>query len=82
MNDFHRYPELVTLDKRPEILAVREAIATEKLHGSNFRVYFPAGLQSASEVRFGSRNEIFADGDTIFFGGRPGRWVRSNPGLL
>ncbi len=82
MNDFHRYPELVTLDKRPEILAVREAIATEKLHGSNFRVYFPAGLQSASEVRFGSRNEIFADGDTSFFGGRPVRWFRDNPGLL
>lgn len=82
MNDFHRYPELVTLDKRPEILAVREAIATEKLHGSNFRVHFPAGLASAAEVRFGSRNEIFADGDTSFHGGRPARWFRDNPGLL
>ena len=78
MDDFHKYPELVTLDKRPEMLAVRQAVATEKLHGSNFRVYFPEGIKSPDEIRFGSRNDVFAVGDTGFYGGRPTRWFRDN----
>jgi len=82
MDDFHKYPELVTLDKRPEMLAVREAIATEKLHGSNFRVYFPEGITKASEIRFGSRNEIFAEGDSGFYGGRPIRWFTDNEAIV
>lgn len=82
MDDFHTYPELVTLDKRPEMLAVRQVIATEKLHGSNFRVYFPEGIKSPDELRFGSRNEIFAAGDTGFYGGRPVRWFRDNAPMV
>lgn len=82
MSDFARYTELVTLEKRPEILAVREAIATEKLHGSNFRAHFPAGIQSPDEIVFGSRNEVFAAGDTSFYGGRPQRWFRERRPLI
>lgn len=82
MDHFHKYPELVTLDKRPEMLAVREAIATEKLHGSNFRVYFPEGMTSPDELRFGSRNEVFEPNDSGFYGGRPIRWFRENTAIV
>ncbi len=71
---FFKYPELVTLDRRPEILGVRQAIATEKLHGSNFRVRFPAGMRGVEDIRFGSRNESFEPGDNSFYGGKPMRW--------
>src|SRR5262249_15026126 len=67
---FHKSPELVPLDKRPEILSVKQVVATEKLHGSNFRVLFPAGMQSPDEARFGGRNEVFAPGDDGFYGGK------------
>ena len=46
---FYKYPETVALNRRPEILAVREVIATEKLHGTNFRVYFPDAMTSIDE---------------------------------
>src|SRR4051812_41325584 len=82
MDDFHKYPELVTLDKRPEMLAVRQAVATEKLHGSNFRLYFPEGITSPGEVRFGSRNDVFAEGDAGFYGGRPVRWFKDNASVV
>jgi hypothetical protein len=41
MTTFRKYPELVRLDKRPEILSVKQVVATEKLHGTNFRLFFP-----------------------------------------
>jgi len=82
MDDFHKYPEIVTLDKRPEMLAVRQVVATEKLHGSNFRVYFPEGIKSPVEIRFGSRNEVFAVTDAGFYGGRPMRWFRDNAAIV
>jgi Rnl2 family RNA ligase len=82
MDDFHKYPELVTLDKRPEMLAVRQCIATEKLHGSNFRVYFPEGITTPEQLRFGSRNDVFAEGDAGFYGGRPVRWFQDNAAIV
>ena len=82
METFLKYPELVTLDKRPEILSVKQVVATEKLHGSNFRVFFPAGLTSIDEVRYGGRNEVFAPGDDGFYGGKAVRWFKSRPALL
>ena len=82
MDAFHTYPELVTLDKRPEMLAVREAIATEKLHGSNFRVYFPEGMTTPDQLRFGSRSQVFALDDAGFYGGRPVRWFKDNVGIV
>jgi Rnl2 family RNA ligase len=82
METFLKYPELVTLDKRPEILSVKQVVATEKLHGSNFRVFFPAGMTSLDEVRFGGRNEVFAPGDDGFYGGKAVRWFKSRPELM
>ena len=80
MTSFKKYPEIVRLDKRPEILSVRQVVATEKIHGTNFRVFFPAGMKSIAEVRFGGRNEEF-EGDG-FYGGRPVRWFKDQPELL
>jgi hypothetical protein len=68
---FHEYPDTVTLAKRPEILSVKEVVATEKLHGTNFRVFLPAGMTGIEDVRFGGRNEVFEPGDDGFYGGRP-----------
>jgi Rnl2 family RNA ligase len=82
MSTFRKYPEIVRLDKRPEILSVRQVVATEKLHGTNFRVFFPAGMTSLDEVRFGGRNEEFAAGDDGFYGGRPVRWFKQQPALM
>ncbi len=82
MEAFLKYPELPTLDRLPEILSVRQVVAPEKLHGSNFRAFFPAGMASPDEVRFGGRNEIFAPGSDGFYGGRPVRWFRERPEIV
>lgn len=82
MNTFRKYPEIVRLDKRPEILSVKHVVATEKLHGTNFRLFFPAGMTSTGEVRFGGRNEEFEAGTDGFYGGRPVRWFRDRANLL
>lgn len=80
---FHKYPEIVTLDKRYEILSVKEVIATEKLHGTSFRLFFPDGMTSVADVQFGGRNEVFGtDDDGKFYGGRPVQWFKSQPELL
>lgn len=82
MSTFHKYPDVVTLTKRPEILSVKQVVAAEKLHGTNFRVFFPAGMTGIEDVRFGGRNEVFPPGDAGFYGGRPVRWFRDRPELL
>lgn len=82
MEAFLKYPELTTLDRLPEILSVRQVVATEKLHGSNFRAFFPAAMASPDEARFGGRNEIFGPGSDGFYGGRPVRWFRDRPELV
>lgn len=82
LTTFPRYPETVALNKRAEILAVKEVIATEKLHGSNMRVIFPAGMTTITEIRFGGRNELFNAGDRGFYGGRPVQWFLDRPDLL
>ena len=82
MTIFRKYPEIVRLDKRPEILSVKHVVATEKIHGTNFRIFFPAGMTSLAEVRFGGRNEEFENGDDGFYGGRPVRWFKNQPELL
>ncbi len=79
---FMKYPELVRLDRRPEILAVKEVVATEKIHGTNFRVFFPEGIKSVDEVEYGGRNEEFGTGETSFYGGRPVRWFKEQRDLL
>lgn len=80
---FYKYPETVGLEKRREILAVKEVVATEKLHGTNFRVYFPEGIASIEEVQYGGRNEEFGTGGgTDFYSGKPVRWFKERPELL
>jgi Rnl2 family RNA ligase len=79
---FPKYPELVRLDKRPEILRVKEVVATEKIHGTNFRLMFPAGMTSLDEIRFGGRNEDFGNTEGNFYGGRPVRFFKDNAELL
>jgi len=79
---FMKYPELVRLDRRPEILAVKEVVATEKIHGSNFRVFFPEGMKSIDEVQYGGRNEEFGTGESSFYGGRPVKWFKEQRDLL
>lgn len=80
---FYKYPEIVRLDKRPEILTVKQVVAVEKLHGTNFRVFFPAGMTSIEQVEFGSRNEEFGTGeDSAFYGGRPIEWFKKQSNLL
>lgn len=81
MSTFHKYPDIVTLPKRPEILSVKQVVATEKLHGTNFRVLFPAGLAGLEDVQFGGRNEVFEPGNQSFYGGRPRRWFKDRPEL-
>lgn len=57
---FPRYPEIALLNRRPEIFSVKQVVATEKLHGSNFRLHFPCGMQSVEDIRYGS-HELEAD---------------------
>jgi Rnl2 family RNA ligase len=82
MNIFRKYPEIVRLDKRPEILSVKQVVATEKIHGTNFRLFFPAGMTGLDDIRFGGRNDEFDAGTDGFYGGRPVRWFRDRRVLL
>jgi Rnl2 family RNA ligase len=82
MTVFHKYPETVALNKRPEILAVKQVVACEKLHGTNFRVLFPTGMKTIGDVLFGGRNETYDRYDKTFYGGRPAAWFTSRPQLL
>src|SRR5882762_3790830 len=58
MSDFQRYPHLNNLHKVPEIFACEEVVATEKIHGSNFRIFIPGTALSTADVKFGSRNNV------------------------
>lgn len=82
MSTFRTYPKIVHPDRRPEILAVREAVATEKIHGTNFRVFLPEALASIDEIRFGCRNEELDREDSTFYGGRPVRFFTERVSLL
>jgi Rnl2 family RNA ligase len=75
-----KYPEVALLDKRPEIFSVKEVVATEKLHGSNFRIHFPLGMASLADVRYGSRD--VEDTDPLFPLRKAKEWFESRPDLL
>ncbi len=53
-----KYPSIVLTSRRPEIFDVKEVIATEKLHGSNFRLHFPCGMTSLDDIQYGSHDTI------------------------
>jgi hypothetical protein len=79
---YHKYPSIVALNKQPEIFSADEVVATEKIHGANFRVFIPAYTTSADEIRFGSRNQVFDKDNEGFYGGRPIKWFKDQPELL
>ena len=84
MGAFLKYPELVEWTKRPEILAVKQVIGTEKLHGTHFRLLFPAQMTSIAEVQFGARNDVFRSENQVrkFYNGDPVDGFKRQPDLL
>lgn len=81
MEPFPKYPEIVLVDRRPEIFAVKEVVAVEKLHGSNFRLHFPCGMQKLDEVRYGSRETEYGV-DPVFPLTKVVNWWKSRENLL
>lgn len=80
---FLQYPSLYSLAKVPEILSVDRVVATEKLHGSNFRIHLPPGADSIEQIGFGGRREEFDETkEAAFYAGEPVRWFRQRPELL
>lgn len=75
-----KYPSIVLLDKRPEIFSVKEVVATEKLHGSSFRVHFPLAMPSITDVRYGSHD--VEDTEPAFPLGKAKQWFEAQPELL
>jgi Rnl2 family RNA ligase len=77
-----KYPSIVNLTDCPEIFSVKEVIATEKLHGSNFRLFFPCGMKSIEEIGYGTRDVEYGVGDQKFPLGSTLNMLKSNPDLL
>lgn len=78
---FPRYPEVVLTARRPEIFAVKEVVATEKLHGSNSRIHFPCGMSSLDDIGFGSHDVEYTPGQPFPLGRFRDSFQR-NPELL
>lgn len=64
MSAFPKYPEIVLVKCLPEIFAVKEVVATEKLHGSNFRLHFPCGMETIEDIGYGSREIIYSPSES------------------
>jgi Rnl2 family RNA ligase len=77
-----KYPSIVQLTDCPEILSVKEVIATEKLHGSGFRLFFPLGMKSIEEIGYGSRELEYGVGDQKFPLGSTVNMFRAKTDLL
>ena len=78
---FPRYPDLVLLPRRPEIMSVKNVICCEKLHGSNFRVHLPLGMTNIDEIQYGSRD--VETGPGVDFPLKVAmQWFQSRPELL
>lgn len=77
---FPKYPAILLVERRPEIFAVKECVATEKLHGSTFRVHFPLGMESLKDVRYGSHDT--EDTEPAFPLGNMKTWFEARPDLL
>lgn len=78
-----KYPEIALLPRRPEILCVKEVVATEKIHGSNFRVHFPAGMTDLGDVVYGSREVEYDPTSEVKFPlPHAVEWFKTRPELL
>ena len=80
--DFFKYPEIVLVERRPEILQVPEVIATEKLHGTNFRVRVLGERLIRRRFIWHRNDELDEELAAAFYGGRPVAWFRDQPELL
>lgn len=78
---FPSYPDIVLVYRRPEIFAVKEVVATEKLHGSNFRINFPLGMTSLDDIRYGSHDTIYTPGEKFALG-KARDWFLAKSDLL
>ena len=63
-----KYPSLLELSKCPDIFSVKQVVATEKLHGSNFRLYFPLGMKSIDEIEYGTRDTEYGKCEKFVLG--------------
>jgi hypothetical protein len=63
-----KYPSIVQLPDCPEIFSVKQVIAREKIHGSNFRLFFPLGMSSIEDIGFGSREVEYQPGQDFPLG--------------
>ena len=77
-----KYPSIVQLSDCPEIFSVKEVIAREKLHGSNFRLFFPLGMKSIEEIGYGTRDVEYGVGDQKFPLGSTLNMFRAKTDLL
>lgn len=50
------YPKIRDLPKVPELFAFREVVATEKIHGMNWRIGVPDSAKDPTELVLGSRS--------------------------
>lgn len=82
MDSFPKYPEIALLVRRPEIFAVKQVVATEKLHGSNFRLHFPCGMASIEDIKYGSHDTEYAPEGPKFPLGNAMQWFKARPDLL
>lgn len=85
--EFFKYPSLPLLHAREDILRADKAVATEKLHGTNFRIRFPRGITSIDQVEYGSKDHTFGNGNDpalmkSFYNGAPVAWFKQRPELL
>jgi hypothetical protein len=77
----HSFPEISLVKRRPEIFAVKEVVAYEKLHGSQFRLFFPIGMTSIEEIQYGSHEVVYASGNDFPLGVAI-NWFKKRPELL
>ncbi|MBY0548526.1 MAG: RNA ligase family protein [Candidatus Obscuribacterales bacterium] len=85
--EFFKYPSLALLNARKEILGVKRVVATEKLHGTGFRIRFRRGITSLDQVEYGSRDLSLGNGNDPaltkpFYNGLPIQWFKARPELL
>lgn len=76
------YPSILLLEKRPDLFAVKEVVATEKLHGSTFRIHFPLAMESLDELQFGSHHEEYKKGEKGFPLGNAIIWAEKHKDVL
>lgn len=85
--EFHKYPSLALLNARKDILGVKRAVATEKLHGTSFRIRFRRGITALDQVEYGSRDQLLGNGNDPaltkpFYDGLPIAWFKERPAVL